>query len=92
MLSGGGIFTVDSSLPDESNDGRIKVNGATKWWRQRAESTALPRQTERVAVRRCDSDCEISRVDSTSSDDQSGRRHKIIGGLWWQQWKKRGTA
>jgi exopolysaccharide biosynthesis protein len=50
------------------------------------------RQTERVAARVMLSDCEISRVGSTSSDDQSGRRHKVIGGLWWQQWRKRGTA
>ena len=39
------------------------------------------RQTERVAARVMLSDCDISRVGSTSSDDQSGRRYKVIGGL-----------
>uniref|UniRef100_A0A2N9HW15 Uncharacterized protein n=1 Tax=Fagus sylvatica TaxID=28930 RepID=A0A2N9HW15_FAGSY len=55
IISGGDIFTGDSSLPDESIDGWIKANGAAKW------------------------------VGSTSSDDQSDRRYKVIGGLWWQQ-------
>ena len=50
------------------------------------------RQVERVEARVRLSDCEISRVGSTSSDDQSGRQHKVIEGLWWQQWRKRGTA
>uniref|UniRef100_A0A2N9H9K5 non-specific serine/threonine protein kinase n=1 Tax=Fagus sylvatica TaxID=28930 RepID=A0A2N9H9K5_FAGSY len=40
------------------------------------------RQTERVATRRDDSDCEISRVGSTSSNDQSGRRHKMIRDIY----------
>ena len=39
------------------------------------------RQTERVAARVMLSDCEISRVGSTSFDDQSDRRYKMIGGL-----------
>jgi hypothetical protein len=85
MLSGGDIFTGDLSLPDKSIDGWIKANGAAKRRRRRAECAAL---TEHVIF----SDCEISRVGSTSSDDQSGRRHKMIGGLWWQQWRKRGTT
>ena len=72
MLSGGDIFTGDLSLPDKSIDGWIKANGAAKRRRQRAECAAL---MEHVIF----SDCEISRVGSTSSDDQSGRRHKMIG-------------
>jgi hypothetical protein len=80
ILSGGDIFTVDSSLPDELIDGWIKANRASKRRRRRAESAALP-ETNRARVRL--SDCEISRFGSTSSDDQSGRRHKGIGGLWW---------
>ena len=82
-------FTVDSSLPDELIGGWIKENGASKRRRRRAESVALP-ETNRARVRL--SDCEISRFGSTSSDDQSDRRHKVIEGLWWQQWRKRGTA
>jgi hypothetical protein len=65
MLFGGDIFTGDSSLPDESSDGWSKPNGGgeeQKVWHCR-------KQTERVAARRCDSDCEISRVGNTSSDD-----------------------
>ena len=42
MLSGGDIFTGDSSLPDESNDRWIKANGAAKRRWQKVESTALP--------------------------------------------------
>ena len=74
MLSGGDIFTGDLSLPDKSIDGWIKANGAAKRRRRRAECAAL---TEHAIF----SDYEISRVGSTSSNDQSGRRHKMIGGL-----------
>jgi hypothetical protein len=92
MFSGGDIFTEDSSLPDKSIDGWIKENGVAKRRRWRAEGAAFPETNKVVAARVMLSDCEISRVGSTSSDDQSDRRHKMIGGLWWQQWRKRGTA
>ena len=42
MLSGGDIFTGDSSLLDKSIDGWSKANGAAKRQRRRAESAALP--------------------------------------------------
>ena len=41
MLSGGDIFTGDSSLLDESIDGWSKANGAAKRRRWRAECAAL---------------------------------------------------
>jgi hypothetical protein len=42
IISGGDIFTGDSSLPDESIDGWIKANGVAKRRRWREECATLP--------------------------------------------------
>ena len=65
MLYGGDIFTRDSSLPDESIDGWSKANGSggeQNVWLCR-------RQIGCVVAHVILSDCEISRVGSTCSDD-----------------------
>uniref|UniRef100_A0A2N9EIP6 Uncharacterized protein n=1 Tax=Fagus sylvatica TaxID=28930 RepID=A0A2N9EIP6_FAGSY len=52
IISGGDIFTGDSSLPDESIDGWIKANGAAKRRRRREECATLP-ETNRARGGAC---------------------------------------